>query len=465
VTDARRDAAEDDVPEPFGDRLRRLRRAAGLSQSALAGGVVDASYVSLLESGRRAPTPPVLAALAVRLGVDVAELGGGPGHDLETVLVLAASATGLGRPADAVALLEPWRPHLTRERMAADPRAFRAGEAYATALESAGRVDDAVRVLENLCAATDSSPGRLPRLPVVIALSRCCRDVGDIARAIDVGEEGLRRVEGMRFGDVEGYAALVSTVAGAYAERGDLLRAQLLLEDLVARADAEGTDADRAAAYWNAALTAVERGRAGEGLRLVEQAAALLSDSADRRWRARIEVTRAWVRLAQDPPDAAGARALLRAALPQVRQYDGALTLASAESELARCELLLGRPEVARRHAVAALRGLDPSFRIERARALAALGAASVALGERAAGVESLESAADLLTVAEAPRQAAGVWRLLGEVYRSLGDPARALEAADRALDCLCVVREPIVAASPVPRGSGAGRARDRARS
>jgi len=110
---------------------------------------------------------------------------------------------------------------------------------------------------------------------------------------------------------------------------------------------------------------------------------------------------------------------------------------------------------VARRHAAAALRSLEPSYRLERARSLATLGAASVALGEVAAGVESLESAARLLEDSQAPRQAGAVWRQLSEVYRLLGDAARALDAADRALDAVGVVREPMAADLSVARPAG----------
>ena len=65
MTAGRRGAA----PDGFGRRLRRLREAAGLSQTALAGDDLHPSYISMLESGRRAPTPAALAVIARRLGV------------------------------------------------------------------------------------------------------------------------------------------------------------------------------------------------------------------------------------------------------------------------------------------------------------------------------------------------------------------------------------------------------------
>jgi ATP/maltotriose-dependent transcriptional regulator MalT len=207
------------------------------------------------------------------------------------------------------------------------------------------------------------------------------------------------------------------------------------LDDLIAQTEQSESLDERGYAYWNAAVTAAERGQVGEGLRLADRAAALLSTGDDVRSRARLQVTKAWLLLAEQPPDAAAARRTLRAALPEVRQHAGALSVASAETELARCELLLGRPDVARRLAQSALKRLHEEHRLERARALCALGAALVASGDSAAGVAELEEAADALGRVDAPRQAAAVWRQLSETFRYLGDPARALEAADRAMD------------------------------
>ena len=117
---------------------------------------------------------------------------------------------------------------------------------------------------------------------------------------------------------------------------------------------------DQAFAYWNAAINAVERGKPKQGLQLADEARALLETGNDLRARARLHVTRAWVHLAQEPPEATEARALLRDALPHLRQYSGSGDVAAAEVELARSELLLGRPEVARRHAQSAIKRLGP---------------------------------------------------------------------------------------------------------
>ncbi|GAB2993860.1 helix-turn-helix transcriptional regulator [Streptomyces pseudoechinosporeus] len=53
----------------FGRRIRELRRQVGMSQAQLAGPQFSASYVSLVESGKRVPSPDIVATLADRLGV------------------------------------------------------------------------------------------------------------------------------------------------------------------------------------------------------------------------------------------------------------------------------------------------------------------------------------------------------------------------------------------------------------
>jgi tetratricopeptide (TPR) repeat protein len=419
----------------FGQRLRRRREHAGLSQVALAGEVLHPSYVSLLESDRRSPTTAVVKVLAARLGLRPEELTGEVVDDLGEQLLLADAAVSTGRPADAITLLEEVVTTLRPDRLGDDPNAFRAAEVYATALERAGRLDDATAMWERLRIIAETAPGRLPWLPVVGALVRCYRESGDLARAVDLGEAALRRYTELHLDGLDGHSALVSTLAGVYSERGDHLRAKIVLDILIAQTEESGSLDERGYAYWNAAVTAAERGQVGEGLRLADRAAVLLSTGDDVRSRARLQVTKAWLLLAEQPPDAAAARRILRAALPDVRQHGGTLSVASAETELARCELLLGRPDVARRLAQSALKRLHEEHRLERARALTALGAALVASGDSAAGVAELEEAADALGRVDAPRQAAAVWRQLSETFRYLGDPARALEAADRAMD------------------------------
>src|SRR5947199_285813 len=63
--------------ETVGQRIRRLRLARGLSQSALAARGISNAYVSRIESGQKKPSVRVLRHLAGRLGVDVEYLESG----------------------------------------------------------------------------------------------------------------------------------------------------------------------------------------------------------------------------------------------------------------------------------------------------------------------------------------------------------------------------------------------------
>ena len=91
----------------LGDRVRALRQAAGLTQTALAGGRVSKEYVSQIERGKTRPTAETVAWLAERLRVDVAFLDTGVSADarvqVEAILARAEALSESHRYEDAVA--------------------------------------------------------------------------------------------------------------------------------------------------------------------------------------------------------------------------------------------------------------------------------------------------------------------------------------------------------------------------
>jgi len=420
----------------LGSRVREARLALGLAQSDLAGDGLSTSYVSLIESGRRQPAGEAVRVLAERLGVDVEYLRTGVKPDDavqdRTDLAFARLALADGRPAEALAVA---RGLVARAPARLSNRdAFDAELVLATAHERLGRTRDAVRVLERLRRHAEEPQADLPWLPVVVALCRCYRDAGDLARAVDLAEGALARCQRLGIQGLDAHVQLVSTVAGVYADRGDLLRASQLLDDLLEAVKGQGTQ-ERGYAYWNAAMTAAEAGDRGEALRLIERAAALIADGNDDRNHARLKVARAWIMLNQPSPDGIAARTLLREALPQLRQHAGREAVAKAETELARAELILGRPAVAARHARKALSRLTSEQPLSTARAHAALAGTLIATGAGAAATEELARAAHLLAQAQAPRQAAALWRQLAQAHKDLGDHVAALNALESALD------------------------------
>ena len=79
----------------FARQLRRLRKARGLTQRDLAGTSLSVSYVSLLEAGKRTPTPETIRILADALSCDVHELVESGDVDQPLVLVLAQADLAL----------------------------------------------------------------------------------------------------------------------------------------------------------------------------------------------------------------------------------------------------------------------------------------------------------------------------------------------------------------------------------
>lgn len=71
----------------FGSLLRQARKQRGLSQAELGGDRYTGSYISHLESGRRAASPEVIEFLTRRLGVSPLEWGTSPAGDTRSALL------------------------------------------------------------------------------------------------------------------------------------------------------------------------------------------------------------------------------------------------------------------------------------------------------------------------------------------------------------------------------------------
>src|SRR2546423_47432 len=131
----------------FADRLKELRRAAGLSQTELAGDGISPSYVSLLESGRRTPSPGVAAQLAAKLGCSVTQLLEGEPSERERRVQLELAYAELAlRHGGAETVIERLRA-LLAERELTPRDASEASLLLARAHELKGDLPSAVTVL------------------------------------------------------------------------------------------------------------------------------------------------------------------------------------------------------------------------------------------------------------------------------------------------------------------------------
>ncbi|MGV9936796.1 helix-turn-helix domain-containing protein [Streptomyces olivaceoviridis] len=415
--------------ESLGSRIRRLRRAAGLSQEALAKPTLSPSYVSLLEAGKRFPSEEVLAQLAERLGCDPGYLTGlitAPGTDDIEIQLHSAQLTL--RNGDARAALDGFT--ALRSQVADSDRAdlrFAVELGIAQCLEEQGDLEEAARAFESLLhRSAAEGRGVLSRLSAATPLCRCYRELGDLSRAVDVAEEILAEADALDLPPTVGQLELLSTLIGVYSERGDLHRANFLADEAMSRAQLMADRKALGSAYWKASVDLNRRGRSGDALVLVKKAVALYTEGDDERALARLRNAQATVLLQSEECDPEVAKGLLQQSAAALRALGSKLDLADVETALARAEVLLGRPEKAMEHAETALGLLGPEHRLENARVHLVVAAVCLVQGDQEGVRAAYERTAALLEGVEAGRQAAFAWSELGEILEKSGENERA---------------------------------------
>jgi transcriptional regulator with XRE-family HTH domain len=442
-------------PGNVGDRVRNLRLTRRLSQAQLAGHDLSDSYISLIESGKRTPTPAVLRLLAERLGCTPEYLSEGIEPEQRAHLEVReryARLTLLG--GDPAVALEGF--HEVISGSDDQELTLRAHWGRARALERLGRIEAAICVFEELREQADRDPGRLSSLPALVALARCYHAVGDLGQAIALGERVISMLHALKL-----HAGGEHTEAGrvlllAYVDRSDPGRAHRLGSDVLAVG--RPSEDSVAEAYRRASELALERGAVGDALFLADRALEAEEEGTGTRAQARLHMAAARALLrgvssfgdAKDP--AAEAMDLLRDAAGSL---DGGEAVDCA-IETARAMVLLGRPE----EAIAAMErqltdlgqagdtsadrepgGLDAlevrrELQIVQARLV--LAHAKLAQDDRGTALDILRDAADRLDHLgrEAPkRPVAHVLRELGELFEEAGDMVGATAAYRNSLE------------------------------
>ena len=420
-------------PAILGRRLRNARVAAGLTQTEAAGGAASTAYISRIEAGHRRPDLKLLGHLAERLGTSIEELLLGITRDQRAELRLeldyAELALHSGNAQEALtragAILGalPEVGIVDLERGAQFVRAF--------ALEATGDLDGAILALEELTA---DQPFDLTWVRGLIALSRCYREAGDLGRAVDIGERATETIDQQGLSGLNEAMQLTLTVAAAYFERGDTGHAVRLCKQTIARAEAFGSPAARASAYWNASAMASRQGSVREALAMAQKAMALFEQEDDARNLARLRIELANVQLRQDPPEAAEAKqSLERAAIELDWSNASSMDKAYNQLALARATLLLGDPVTASQLA-------SSSYEISREQAPLSAAEALVLKGQISASEDRTEEAGAtykeailLLSGVGADRRAAELWFELGGLLQDVGEAAAALDAYRRA--------------------------------
>ena len=285
----------------------------------------------------------------------------------------------------------------------------------------------------------------MPRTTVSVRLAMAYSECGDLARAVDVGEQALAHLDRLDPPeDVGVHVELISTLAGCYLERGDLTRAQILIDRALALAAEAGSARARGAAAWNAAVIAQARHDA-VGARLhADRALALFAELDNARFLAMLRVVSAGLLLRQAQPDPQAALPALRLALVELQDVGTRLDLGYARTEQARALLAAGDLDEAADTGRRALLDLATGDRLQTGHALLVVGRVAMAQGDTEDALALLRQAAGALEESEASRQAGTAWRELGEAYVELGRSTEAIEALRRASDLAGATYNPL---------------------
>jgi transcriptional regulator with XRE-family HTH domain len=323
-----------------GERIKTIRRQRGLSQAQLAHPELSDSYVSLIESGKRTPTPAVLELLAQKLDCSLTYLVNGVTaeqmEELELGLRFAQLALENG---DLIEARRRYAELIEDHNLAGlAPLRHDAQYGYALAAEACGDLPDAIRVLTALREGEARGQAPERRVQVALVLCRCYRDLGDFDEAARVGEDSLG-LNASRPSWNDDLIELGSTLLSVYLFRGDLLRARQFAGELLTAAEELGTPRSIVAASWNAAMIIQKVGSGEEARSLIERALALQSENGEPRNLARLRGAYTMLLLQAGPAEARHARDMALRALRELRESSagvaaitmGLLTAARAE--------------------------------------------------------------------------------------------------------------------------------------
>ena len=260
----------------FGQLVGRLRRERGLSQAEIAGEGVSSSYVSRLESGRRAPTLQAVRHFAARLDVPEDTFQARSPQVLATRIAEGVAALEDGRFEVAVTALDD----AAAEAHGATPEMlWQVLWNLARAYEQLGRHTERQRVLARVLAVGEQLGSPTLQAKALIGLAGCARLAGEVDQSIALAGQALTLGDQYpEISRVDVAQALLALIA-AETEAGRLADAAQHAEQ-AGRIPAEEIGPLRVRVLWTAATVAVRQGAGSErGLALLEEALAI----ADRR--------------------------------------------------------------------------------------------------------------------------------------------------------------------------------------
>ena len=430
----------EDAGQTVGERVRSLRRSAGLSQEALAAGRFSKEYVSQIERGKTRPTPETLAWLADRLATDRDFLEHGfsraAAEQSEAAVRNAEQLVEARRDEAAVAAYRDARAHAGA---ALTPRlALRLLRGEAWALIRTGDLDAAMSALEE-AAAVAVGPGftDVDRAEVVFLVGVVRYSQSSIREAVGLFDQALVLAEGSSSDLDRLRSDIFHWRSRCHRRNRDWVAAAEDIERALELAEASDDPRRVADALFQASLVAQRQGRWVRARTDAERSRALFEELGDRATAARLLNNLAG--LDHLLGDESGAIALLERAFEIFVDEDLPVDAGYVCASLAEIRLACDEPKPAEAQARKALELLG-----DRIDHLQEVGTAQLALGRALAAQGRLDDAEAAIAAAEATFEQAHsaghrsyAWVARGDLQSQRGNDRDAADLYRRAARAL----------------------------
>jgi len=426
--------------EQLGDRLRRLRTHAGLTQTQLAAGRFTKEYVSQIERGKTRPTAETITWLADRLAVDAGFLATGISsaerHRREAELARAEALSETHRYVEAIEEFTRILPAVRGVGLPELELRALTGEAWARI--QGGEVREALTLLQEARDLAEGEPfSDVDRAEVLFRLGVCRYKLSSISTAIGLFGEALTLAERSELPSDLLRSNILGWRSRCYRRQRDWEAAR---EDVQRALElAEGLNDRRTAAqvFFQASLVAEREGHWVLARKYAERAKSYFEELADRENVGRLLNNLGGLTYLLGNPEEAVAylKDSFRVALDTGSQPDAAHVMCS----LAEVHLGMGDAEQAELESRQALELFGGRLDY-----LHEIGNAQLVLGRALLEQDRLREAEEILRAADtsfeqlsSASHRAAAWVALGDLAATRGDDREAARLFRRAAETL----------------------------
>ena len=433
-----------ETPVDLGGRLRTLRRAAGLTQTELAGSRFSKEYVSQIERGKTRPTDETVAWLAERLSVDAQFLAVGVSADhrtrLEALLTRAEALAESHRDAEAVDAFR--QAHGELEDVGSSELELRALVGEGWSLQESGGAREAIEVLQRALALSER-PGfsDLDRADVLFRLGCARYRISSIPSAIALFDQALELAERSGLPADLLRARIFAWRSRCRRRQSDYEAAREDVERAIELARAMDDPRVVAGTYFQASLVAEKLGHWVLARQYAQQAKTIYQELNDERNTGRLMLNLGGLQFLIGHPEQAieHLTSSFALAVEAGSQPDAAQALGS----LATVHEHLGDHEAADEHARKALDLLAgrEDFLDEIGQSNLVLGRSLLERGRLDEAEQCFRAADSAFEQMESVAHRTGAWVALGDLAERRGDAREAARWYRNAAEALAVVR------------------------